>query len=163
MARLVAPGLPHHVTQRGTRRERVFFEDDDDRANLALISAAARRSGTEVCACCLRPNPVHFIMTPTVEDGLRQTFAEARRRYTGRINARSHQSGHLRQGRFGGVVMDEHHLLAAMTKFDDQPRAGRLDRNVRQKLRHSRARRLVDQDRDDGARVERVAQGAGSS
>ena len=25
MARLVIPGLPHHITQRGNRRERVFF------------------------------------------------------------------------------------------------------------------------------------------
>ncbi len=50
LARLVVPGLPHHVTQRGNRRERVFFEDDDDRAYLALIAAAARRSGTEIWA-----------------------------------------------------------------------------------------------------------------
>ena len=40
MARLVIPGLPHHVTQRGNRRERVFFEDNDYRAYLALIAAA---------------------------------------------------------------------------------------------------------------------------
>ena len=50
LARLVVPGLPHHVTQRGNRRERVFFEDDDYRAYLALIAAAARRSGTEIWA-----------------------------------------------------------------------------------------------------------------
>ena len=29
IARFVVPGLPHHVTQRGNRRERVFFGDDD--------------------------------------------------------------------------------------------------------------------------------------
>ena len=50
LARLVVPGLPHNVTQRGNRRERVFFEDDDDRAYLALTAAAARRSGTEIWA-----------------------------------------------------------------------------------------------------------------
>ena len=27
MARAVVPGMPHHVTQRGNRRERIFFED----------------------------------------------------------------------------------------------------------------------------------------
>ena len=31
IARAVAPGLPHYVTQRGNRRERVFFSDDDYR------------------------------------------------------------------------------------------------------------------------------------
>ncbi len=29
LARVVVPGLPHHVTQRGNRRERTFFEDGD--------------------------------------------------------------------------------------------------------------------------------------
>ena len=29
IARIVVPGLPHHVTQRGNRREQVFFFDDD--------------------------------------------------------------------------------------------------------------------------------------
>ena len=59
------------------------------------------------------PNHVHLIVTPTDHDGLRATFAEAHRRYTGAINARFHWTGHLFQGRFGAVVMDEPHLLAA--------------------------------------------------
>ncbi len=29
LARIVAPGLPHHVTARGNRREPIFFEDGD--------------------------------------------------------------------------------------------------------------------------------------
>src|SRR6516162_3137729 len=59
------------------------------------------------------PNHVHLIVTPTDRDGLRATFAEAHRRYTGAINARFQWTGHLFQGRFGAVVMDEPHLLAA--------------------------------------------------
>jgi REP element-mobilizing transposase RayT len=27
LARMVIPGLPHHVTQRGNRREAIFFEN----------------------------------------------------------------------------------------------------------------------------------------
>ena len=125
LARLVVPGLPHHVTQRGNRRERVFFEDDDYRAYLALIAGAARKAGTEVWAYCLMPNHVHFIMAPSREDGLRQTFGEAHRRYTGRINARFQQTGHLWQGRFSSVVMDERHLHAAARYVPMNPvRAG---------------------------------------
>jgi len=29
LGRIVVPGLPYHVTQRGNRRQRVFFEDGD--------------------------------------------------------------------------------------------------------------------------------------
>jgi putative transposase len=52
-------------------------------------------------------------VTPADGDGLRAIFAEAHRRYTGTIIARFRWTGHLFQGRFGAVVMDEPHLLAA--------------------------------------------------
>jgi len=113
MARVVLPGLPHHVTQRGNRREPVFFGAEDYRLYRRLIATAASRVDAEIWAHCLMPNQVYPIVTSADEDGLRATFAEAHRRYTGAINARFHWTGHLFQGRFGAVVMDEPHLLAA--------------------------------------------------
>jgi putative transposase len=125
LARVVIPGLPHHVTQRGNRRERVFFEDGDYQFYLKLISAAARRSATAIWAYCLMPNHVHFIMTPTDPDGLRATFAEAHRRYTARVHAREQWTGHLWQGRFSSTAMDEPHLIAAARYVPMNPvRAG---------------------------------------
>src|SRR5436190_5262520 len=114
LARVVVPGVPHHVTQRGNRRGQVFFSDDDYRLYLSLVAETAGRSGTEVWAYCLMPNHVHFIMTPSHEDGLRATFSEAHRRYTNWINARLCTTGHLWQGRFASAPMDERHLLAAI-------------------------------------------------
>jgi putative transposase len=64
IARIVVPSLPHHVTQRGNRREPVFFEADDYRLYWRLVAAAARRAGTGVWAYCLMPNRVHLIVTP---------------------------------------------------------------------------------------------------
>jgi putative transposase len=58
-------GLPHHVTQRGNRREPVFFEADDYRFYRQLIAAAARRARTAVWAYCLMPNHVHLPIMPT--------------------------------------------------------------------------------------------------
>ena len=120
MARIarVVPGLFHDVTQRGNRREPVFFEADDYRLYRRPVAAAARRAGTAVLAYCLMPNHVRLPIMPTWRDaggcdGPRATFAEAHRRYTGAINARFRWTGHLFQGRFGAVVMDEPHLLAA--------------------------------------------------
>jgi putative transposase len=45
LARIVIPGLPHHVTQRGNRREQVFFSDDDYQFYLDELSAAAKKAG----------------------------------------------------------------------------------------------------------------------
>jgi REP element-mobilizing transposase RayT len=85
IARVAVPELPHHVTQRGNRREPVFFEADDCRLYRRLIATAARRARTAIWAYCLMPNHAHLIVTPADEGGLRATFAEAHRRYTGAI------------------------------------------------------------------------------
>jgi putative transposase len=114
IARVVVPGLPHHVTQRGNRQAQVLFEDSDRRFYLKLVSEAARAASVEIWAYCLMPNHVHFIVVPGDEDGLRKTFAEAHRRYTAWINHRNGWTGHLWQGRFASTVMDEHHLLNAV-------------------------------------------------
>lgn len=132
LARVVAPGLPHHASQWGNRREQVFFDDDDYRAYLTLIGLAARRAGTDVLAYCLMPNHVHFILVPSATDGLRATFADPHRRYTARINARRRQTGHLWRGRFSSCVLDERHLLAAVRHMALNPvRAGLADRPER--------------------------------
>jgi putative transposase len=114
LARIVVPHVPYHVTQRGNRRERTFFEDADYKRYRTMLGDAARRANTEVWAYCLMPNHVHLIVVPSDEDGLRRTFADAHRRHTGLINARQRWTGHLWQGRFGAVAMDEAHLLAAV-------------------------------------------------
>ena len=72
MARIAVPDLPHHVTQRGNRREPVFFEADDYRLYRRLVAAAARRAGTVAWAYFLMPNHVHCQSCP-----LRVTPADA--------------------------------------------------------------------------------------
>jgi putative transposase len=125
LARVVIPGLAHHVTQRGNRRQPVFFDDADYRFYLKLVGEAARKAETAIWAYCLMPNHVHFIMVPQSEDGLRATFAEAHRRYTSFINARFDWTGHLWQGRFSSSVMDETHMMAALRYVAFNPvRAG---------------------------------------
>jgi len=75
LARIVIPGLPHHVTQRGNNRNRTFFEEDDYALYLDMLAEASARARAEVWAYCLMPNHVHIILTPADEDGLRRTFA----------------------------------------------------------------------------------------
>ena len=53
LARIVVPGMPHHVTQRGNRRLDVFFSDQDRMAYLTLLQRACRRSGVVIWAYCL--------------------------------------------------------------------------------------------------------------
>ena len=62
IAGVVIPDVPHHVTQRGNRRQPVFFNDDDRRAYLALVAEACAASATVCTAWCLMDNHVHLIL-----------------------------------------------------------------------------------------------------
>ena len=123
---MVLPGIPHHVTQRGNRRERTFFEDGDYALYLDLLADAAERYGVEVWSYCLMPNHVHIIAVPRDTDALGRTFRHVHRHYTGYVNARMRVTGHLWQGRFSSVAMDEAHLHAAFRYVALNPVRARL-------------------------------------
>ena len=82
LARLVVPDVPHHVTQRGNRRQPVFFGDEDYAAYRELVAEACAERGVRCIAWCLMPNHVHLILTPPDADGLRAALSEAHRRYS---------------------------------------------------------------------------------
>jgi putative transposase len=129
LARVVAPGLPHHVTQRGNRRQQVFFGEEDYATYRALLAEGCAAAGVAVWAYCLMPNHVHLILVPKDADGLRRALAEAHRRYTRHVNFREGWRGYLWQGRFASFPMDEAHLLACARYVELNPvRAGLVKR-----------------------------------
>src|SRR6476646_3493749 len=99
IARIVVAGLPHNVTQRGNRGERIFFEEGDYALYRDLLADACRKAGVAAWAYCLMPNHVHLILVPADPSGLARALGETHRRYTGFVNARARQTGHLFQGR----------------------------------------------------------------
>ena len=125
IARVVAEHYPHHITQRGNRRQDTFFCDDDYRYYIQLMAEWCGKCGVEIWAYCLMPNHVHLVAVPESEDGLRRAIGEAHRRYTRHINFREQWRGHLWQGRFASFLMDEQYLLTATRYIELNPvRAG---------------------------------------
>ena len=82
LSRIVVPGYPHHVTQRGVRSLTVFNNDEDRRRYINFLAEESRRFEVEILAWCLMTNHVHFIATPHQEKSLARAFGEAHRRYT---------------------------------------------------------------------------------
>ena len=125
LARLVIPEVPHHVTQRGNRRQPVFFGDEDYAAYRGLVASACGAEGVRCLAWCLMPNHVHLILSPTHADGLRAALADAHRRYSRRINFAHGWTGYLWQGRFASYPMEDAHLMTAVRYVELNPvRAG---------------------------------------
>lgn len=125
IARAVAPGYPHHITQRGNRRQQTFFCDEDYEAYLLLMAEWCLKHKVECWAYCLMPNHVHLILVPSDKVGLKLSVGEAHRRYTRMVNSREGWRGHLWQGRFSSFIMDEKYLLACAKYIELNPvRAG---------------------------------------
>src|ERR1700736_2443259 len=126
LGRIVAAGFPHHVTQRGNRRQTIFFEPADYALYRDLLAERCRKAAVEVWACCLMPNHVHLVLAPSSPNGLARAIRETHRQYTGFINARARWTGHLFQGRFSSVALDDAHLLAAARYIALNPVRARL-------------------------------------
>ena len=121
IARIVIPSVPHHVTQRGNRRQTVFFCEEDYRSYRELLKEYAAKFGVAVWAWCLMPNHVHLMLTPPDGDALRAMLSEAHRRYSRLVNFREGWRGYLWQGRFASCPMDEAHTLAAARYIELNP------------------------------------------
>ncbi len=123
-ARIVIPGIPHHVIQRGNRRQDVFFDADDYRMYLSFLRDQAEAGHFQIAAYCLMKNHVHLVVVPTREDGLR-AIGKAHRRYAAYLNRKKEWTGYLWQGRFASYPMDERYSYEAIRYVEMNPvRAG---------------------------------------
>jgi putative transposase len=126
LGRIVAAGFPHHVTQRGNRRQAIFFEPADYALYRDVLAERCRKAAVEVWAYCLMPNHVHLVLVPSSPNALARAIGETHRQYTSFVNARARWTGHLFQGRFSSVALDDAHLLAAARYVALNPVRARL-------------------------------------
>jgi putative transposase len=121
--------VPYHVTQRGNRRERVFFDDSDRQAYLNFLGHYSERHSLEVLAYCLMDNHVHLVVVPATVASLRRALKPVHLLHAQRINLRRDWCGHLWQDRFFSSALDERHLWTAIRYVELNPvRAGMIAR-----------------------------------
>ncbi|MCX5782004.1 MAG: transposase [Elusimicrobia bacterium] len=125
IARIIAEGLPHHITQRGNNKQIVFSDDVDRKYYLSLMEEYSRKNSLSVLSYCLMNNHVHFIAVPKNENALPKIFNSVNTRYAQYYNKKKNASGHLWQGRYYSCILDNNHLLAAVRYIERNPvRAG---------------------------------------
>src|SRR3989338_4122940 len=125
-ARLVAGCVPHHVIQRGNRRQKVFFEKQDREFYLQLLEDKAKKYHVKVWAYCLMDNHVHLIVVPDQEKSLAQAIGETHKEYTRMVNFREKWRGYLWEGRFKSFIVDERYLYAAIRYVERNPVRARV-------------------------------------
>ncbi len=130
LARSVFANIPHHVTQRGNRREDVFFDDEDRAIYLEWLSEYAGEHRVDVVGYCLMSNHIHLILVPSTEDGLQNVLKPLHMRYAQRLNRARSQQGHLWQGRYFSSVLDADYFRSCLHYVERNPVRARLVRKA---------------------------------
>ena len=147
IARAVAAGFPHHITQRGNYRQTVFEKKGDYILYLEWLKDYSQKYSLKIWAYCLMSNHVHFIAVPMANDSLAKTFNTLHMRYSQYVNMRNGTTGHLWQGRFFSCVLDERHLYAGMRYVENNPVRARIVKEA-DKYKWSSAKNHVRKEAD---------------
>ncbi|MBA3037703.1 MAG: transposase [Desulfobacterium sp.] len=121
MKRIIVPGLPHHVIQRGLEGRKIFLNENDYAVYFEIIVECCRRHGVEIWAYCLMPDHVHLIAVPGKKSSLSNCLRAAHGRYTKHINSRTGKSGQFWQGRYASHLLDEQYLIACARYIEINP------------------------------------------
>lgn len=127
--RVICPGLPHHVIQRGNNRSAIFFDDSDYHAYLSWLGEAMQQYGCKLHAYVLMTNHVHLLLTPDSESSISMVLQSLGRRYVRYINGVYRRTGTLWEGRYkSSVVQSERYLLTCYRYIELNPvRAGMVE------------------------------------
>jgi REP element-mobilizing transposase RayT len=114
--RLHAPGALYHVIWRGNEQRQVFFDEDDFVRFHALLEEGVSRFGYRVHGYCLMPNHIHLALQAG-KDPLSGPMQNLAFRYTQAINRKLGRSGHLFQGRYKALLVDQDAYLLQLVRY----------------------------------------------
>jgi putative transposase len=121
IARVVAVGVAHHVTQRGIGRRFLLDREADRQVYLGLLRENLAAHRVALAGFCLMSNHVHLIVIPEDEEGLGLSMKHTHGRYASYWNAVHSSSGHAWQGRYFSCPLDESHLWEALRYTELNP------------------------------------------
>jgi putative transposase len=120
IARVCAEGYPHHITQRGNNKEKVFFDKEDRGFYLNVLQRYKDKHAMRILAYCLMGNHIHILAVPGEETSLAKGIGGTNLIYTQYINRKYSRSGRLWQNRFFSSVVEEEPYLWAVIRYIEQ-------------------------------------------
>jgi REP element-mobilizing transposase RayT len=127
--RIEYPGALYHVMSRGNGSRDIFFSDSDRHLFLSLLEELSERFDIEIFAYVLMGNHYHILLK-TLDANLSKAMQWMGTVYTRKFNIANFQSGHLFQGRFKSIlVQNDAYLLRLSCYIHRNPlRANIVDR-----------------------------------
>jgi putative transposase len=114
--RLELPDAIYHVTSRGNRQDAIFVDDEDRQRFLSILAQTLDRFQASVVAYCLMDNHYHLVLYTPLPN-----LSALMRRLNGMVTQsynRSHgKVGHLFQGRFKAILVDQDAYLLTLCRY----------------------------------------------
>jgi putative transposase len=125
-ARIMLPGIPVHVVQRGNNRQRCFYEEQDRSFYLVHLARLLGRHQCALHAYCLMTNHVHLLLTSSSAEGCGRLMKDIGQLHSQYVNRTYGRSGSLWEGRFRScLVQTEDYLFSCYRYIELNPvRAG---------------------------------------
>jgi putative transposase len=115
--RIVLPGYPHHIVQRGHNSQPVFTTPNDFHYYLDSINQWKEEYGVRLYGYCLMTNHVHLILEPEDARGLADLMKRVAGRQTRRFNRVHERRGTLWEGRFKSSPIDTDAYLLCCCRY----------------------------------------------
>jgi len=116
-ARLVGPGLPHHIVQRGNNRQTIFFDDNDRLLYLDFLEKYCDECACAINAYCLMLNHVHMVLIPEYGNSLAKAMQKISMRYAQYINKKYRRTGRLWECRYYSSIVQKDAYLWAVCRY----------------------------------------------
>ncbi len=117
LPRIVMPGYPLHVIQRGNNRQAVFYAEEDYLKYLETLRLSAEATNCYIHAYVLMTNHVHLLVTPAGKESLSLMMQSLGRQYVSYINRLYRRCGTLWEGRFKSALIDSERYLLSCSRY----------------------------------------------
>ncbi|MEF8982615.1 transposase [Thiohalorhabdus sp.] len=114
--RIEYPGALYHVTARGNARGWIYLDDADREAFCGLLGEVVASFNWVLHAYCLMGNHYHLLVA-TPDANLGRGMRHLNGVYTQRFNRRHHRSGHVLQGRYKAILVEEEAYLLELARY----------------------------------------------
>jgi putative transposase len=114
--RIEYPGAFYHVTSRGNERKEVFKTQKDREKFLEYLGSASERYGAIIHIWCQMDNHYHLLLE-TPRGNLSEIMHHVNGAYTTYFNVKRKRSGHIFQGRFKAILVEESQYAAELSRY----------------------------------------------
>jgi len=114
--RINRPGAFYHVLLRGNNGQDVFFSNGDRSKFCLLLQEGIERFGHQIHGFCFMVNHIHLVLRAS-QNPLSHVMHHLSFRYTKYINRRISREGHLFQGRFKAILIEDNEYLTELIRY----------------------------------------------